>query len=72
MQQDGQSFRAIEKGPVIGRYYGRDIPQFIINGLGERSDFVRVEPSPVDITKLGDDECIIAPGLVYKRQRQRA
>lgn len=59
-----------ELGPPIGKYRGRDIPGYIVSERDGYMAFHRValqEPEGcVDLSQLAPDECVIAPGLIYK------
>lgn len=57
----------LEKGPPVGRYRDYNIPAWIKTEDGI-SDYVRVTGVVVELSELADDECVIAPGLVYKRR----
>ena len=59
-----------EQGPSIGKHLGADIPSFIVTDHG-RYDYARIAVEApgggVELSQLADNECIIAPGLLYKR-----
>ena len=60
----------IEKGPSVGEYRGKSIPAFIVDDTGQRSDYVGIaieKDGGVELSQLARDECIIAPGLIYRR-----
>lgn len=60
----------IEHGPSVGEYRGRSIPAYIVDAGGVRSDYVGVAvetDGAVELAQLKADECVIAPGLIYKR-----
>lgn len=59
----------IEFGPSIGTFQGKDVPAFIVTGTGEWLEFVGTGDSPFDLSQLQSDECIIAPGLIYRPRR---
>jgi hypothetical protein len=60
----------IEHGPSVGEYRGRSIPAYIVDAGGARSDFVGIAVETdvgVELAQLKPDECVIVPGLIYKR-----
>jgi hypothetical protein len=60
----------IEHGPSVGEYRGRSIPAYIVDAAGVRSEYVGVAietNGAVELAQLKPDECVIAPGLIYKR-----
>lgn len=63
-----------ELGPSIGKYKSKDIPGYIVDGRGDRMSFHRIakqEPDGcVELSQLAPDECVIAPGLIYKAAEQ--
>lgn len=68
------SHAVVRHGPSVGEYMGRDIPGFIVSGDGERSDFNRiakVKDGGVELSQLAPDECVIAPGLIYRRSASK-
>lgn len=59
-------------GPSIGTYKGRDIPDWIDSpDRGGRHVYDRIAIEDRDggvlLAQLGDDEFVVAPGLIYKR-----
>jgi len=62
----------VREGPTIGYYQGRTIPEFLDYGKGDRWWFSRIavmEPDgTVALNQLPDDECLVSPGLVYRRR----
>ena len=62
---------AVEQGPPTGdKHKGRDIPAWIVAG-GTRMAFdrvaVEVKGGGVDLAQMRRDECVIAPGLIYRK-----
>lgn len=59
------------KGPVIGKFMGRDIHESLTYSDGSRYEFVRAgvlgSDSSFQMSQLADDEAVIAPGLIYRR-----
>jgi hypothetical protein len=63
----------IEHGPSVGEYRGRSIPAYIVQDDGSRSEYVGIAVETdggVELAQLAPDECVIAPGLIYKRATQ--
>lgn len=61
---------AIEQGPSIGEYKGKPIPAYIVESDGTRSDYHRIaieKDGGVELSQMRRDECVIAPGLIYRR-----
>lgn len=59
-----------ELGPSVGEYHGRPIPAYIIDEAGIRSNYDRLaveKGGRVELSQLSSDECVIAPGLIYRR-----
>ena len=61
---------AVEQGPPTGdKHKGRDIPAWIVTD-GVRMAFdrpaVEDESGGVWLSQLRKDECVIAPGLIYR------
>lgn len=58
-----------EKGPSIGTYRERDIPSYIVYEDGRYEyDRIAVETDGgVELAQLAPNECVIAPGLIYRR-----
>lgn len=66
--------RVAENGPPLEqKHKGRDIPAWIVRGDGERFAFDRIARADRDgttpLSQLRPDECVIAPGLIYRRTR---
>jgi hypothetical protein len=58
-----------EKGPSIGTYMDRQIPAYIVSD-GIRYSYDRItreNDGSCDLSQLDADECVIAPGLIYRR-----
>jgi len=59
-----------EKGPSIGTYKDREIPAYIITG-GHRYEYDRIavegNDGGAELSQLGPNERVIAPGLIYRR-----
>lgn len=53
-----------KRGPSIGRYKDRDIPAWV-EVQGRRFLFVGVTGPVVDLTTLKDEQCVMAPGLLF-------
>lgn len=62
--------KVVEHGPSIGEHMGKTIPKFIVMDDGRRYSYARVATADKDggvwLHQLARDECIIAPGLVYR------
>lgn len=58
------SSRVIEKGPVAGTLFRGPSPSG-----GTVWDFVRDAGPVISLSTLGDDECVISPGLVCRTRR---
>lgn len=58
-------------GEVIGRFLDMPIYDWVADPYGDRYEYVRAIPqmaSGVDFQmSIGKDECIIVPGLLYKK-----
>lgn len=55
-------------GPTIGSFEGRDIPEYVVT-RGRRYNFNRIaltEDGLTDLSQLAPNECVIAPGLIYR------
>lgn len=59
------SRRVVEHGPAVGRYFDKEIPQWIRTGDGGRHEYSHVL-GPNEFPKLAPNESVIHPGLVYK------
>jgi len=60
----------IEHGPSVGEYRGRSIPAYIVQEDGTKSEYVGIAvetDGAVELSQLARGECVIAPGLIYKR-----
>jgi hypothetical protein len=62
----------VEKGPPIGeQHHGRDIPAWIVTDDGVRHEYVRPAQEDrqgrVPLDQLRRGECVLAPGLIYRR-----
>lgn len=57
------------KGKVIGRFLDMPIYDWVMDGVGQRYDFVRALPvssgESFDL-ELAVNECVIMPGLLYR------
>lgn len=64
---------ATEIGPSIGTYRERDIPAHIITrGLRYEYDRIAIETDGgVELSQLASNECVIAPGLIYRAAAQQ-
>lgn len=60
-----------EQGPSVGQYRDRDIPAYIVAD-GNVYDYARLAHEDADggcpLSQLAADECVVAPGLIYKRR----
>lgn len=58
-----------EKGPSIGSYMDREIPAYIVsNGTMYEFDRITRENDGIcDLSQLARNECVIAPGLIYRK-----
>ena len=54
-------------GPSVGRYDGRDIPGWFQDGEAVY-DFEGLSGKVVDLSRLDDDQVVMAPGLLYRRR----
>jgi hypothetical protein len=61
----------IKKGPVIGQYENRSIYEYLVYSDGRVIEFAHVARAERDgqfrLSILADDECLVSPGLVYRR-----
>lgn len=60
----------VEHGPSIGKYRGKDIPAYIVDDAGTKLKFNRIateNQNGVELSQLANNECVIAPGLIYQR-----
>jgi len=68
--EDSCTFVPIRKGPVIGHYHGRSIHEYL-DFATTQWGFSRVavmdRDGAIDMNQLADDECVVSPGLVYRR-----
>jgi hypothetical protein len=59
-----------DRGPSIGTYKGRDIPEWL-DKAGERFGYDRIAMEDRDgttpLAQLRPDEFVVAPGLIYRR-----
>ena len=59
-----------DKGPSIGTYLDRDIPEWF-DKAGERFIYDRIAVNDTDgatpLAQLRPDEFVVAPGLIYRR-----
>jgi hypothetical protein len=71
MQVD-PAMRVVEHGPPVEgmTHKGKPVPSYIVNGAGKRAAFDRIamedKGGGVPLSQLRKDECVIAPGLVYR------
>lgn len=63
----------IERGPPIGAHLGQPIPSYIVQKDGTHYDYARTVKTDSDgtfwLVDLAPDECVIAPGLIYRKRR---
>ena len=68
--QDREGRVITEHGPSVGEHYSKPIPAYIVDGNGTRLEFVRIatedEDGLVALAQLEPNECVIAPGLIYR------
>ena len=61
----------VEQGEVVGSFMGRDIHASLSYDDGSKYEFVRAgvtdKRGGFDMSQLGDGECVVAPGLIYRR-----
>lgn len=66
-----QGEMVIEHGPSCGTYKQRSIPAYIVTDNAVRWEFDRIayadKSGGIELRQLRPDECVIAPGLVYRR-----
>jgi len=60
--------RIVQKGQTIGFYMDRPIFDWIEDDSGWRWEFIGICGPIVDLESLESDLCVIAPGLLYRRQ----
>lgn len=57
-------------GPSCGRHYDMDIPSYLVTAAGTRLSFERIAQEGTDglvaLAQLAPNECVIAPGLIYR------
>jgi hypothetical protein len=60
----------IEHGPSVGVFHNKTIPGYIVTDDGKRWAFDRVafmdKGGGCELRQLASDECVIAPGLIYR------
>jgi hypothetical protein len=59
----------VEHGPPCGEYKGKPIPSYIVDQNGARLEFDRIAietDGGVELSQLANNECVIAPGLIYR------
>jgi len=56
-------------GPVVGCYMGYGIPAWVVPEKGVILEFAGVICQEPDWDSLGDNWCIVAPGLLYEARR---
>jgi hypothetical protein len=68
--------KIVEHGPSCGSHYGLDIPAYIVTAAGAKSVFDRIavedDDGLVALSQLAPNECVIAPGLIYRDTTGRA
>lgn len=63
----------IEHGPSIGTFRDKDIPSYIVTSDGVRHEFmgttlaIEAPEGSVELARLDQDECVISPGLIYRK-----
>lgn len=61
----------VDRGEVVGSFMGRDIHATLSYDDGSSYEFVRAgitdKRGVFDMSQLGDGECVVAPGLIYRR-----
>ncbi|MHB8322635.1 MAG: hypothetical protein ACYDA7_11570 [Acidithiobacillus sp.] len=66
----------IKKGPVIGQYENRPIHDFLVYDDNQVIWFSQVAPverdGAIHLSRLSDDEVLVSPGLVYRRDVRSA
>lgn len=61
---------SIQRGAIIGAYQGRPIHESLtVDGTVMLYDRIAIEDANgnVELEQLADDECVVSPGLIYKR-----
>ncbi|GAB1715722.1 MAG: hypothetical protein NTAFB05_07640 [Nitrobacter sp.] len=69
---DTEDNTIVEKGPSIGEYRRESIPEYIVDSNGVRFDFNRIAlegDGGLEPSQLDQNECLIAPGLIYRRSK---
>lgn len=63
--------KVVEHGPLSATVLGRRMPRWFVDELGHRYEFSRIaeinKKGGVELFQLADDECLLAPGVVYVR-----
>jgi hypothetical protein len=57
-------------GPSVALYKSQSVPAYVEDDTGARFNFNRFaeeKDGGVELSQLAADECVIAPGLIYKR-----
>ncbi len=67
---DEEDKTIVEQGPSIGEYRRESIPEYIVNSSGVRFEFDRIAlegDGGLEPSQLARNECLIAPGLIYRK-----
>jgi hypothetical protein len=62
----------VEQGPSIGEYRRESIPEYIVDSNGNRFEFNRIAlegDGGLEPSQLEKNECLISPGLIYRKSR---
>ena len=72
MTDDTEDKTIVEQGPSIGEYRRESIPEYIVDLNGVRFDFDRIAlegNGGLEAAQLDQNECLISPGLIYRRSK---
>jgi len=61
----------VRKGPVVGHYQGRPIHEYLDFGTTQwcfSHVAIMDRDGMIDMDQLADDECVVSPGLVYRKK----
>lgn len=59
----------VKKGASVGEHHGKPIPAWVVDQNGTWLEFDRIAVETdggVMLSQLADNECVIAPGLIYR------
>ncbi|MBN9147033.1 MULTISPECIES: hypothetical protein [unclassified Nitrobacter] len=69
---DTEDRTIVEQGPSIGEYRRESIPEYIVDSNGDRFEFNRIAlegDGGLEPSQLEQNECLISPGLIYRKSQ---